>query len=291
MIVACIPAYNEERTIAKVVLKAQKYVDKVLVCDDGSTDLTAEIAERLGAIVLRHEKNKGKGAALRTLFGAALSIGADVIVTLDADGQHDPDEIPMLIEPILKNMADIVIGSRFLSSSKSVPLYRRLGNRLLNFLTGAVSKKRFTDTQSGFRAYSAESVKRITVTEEGIGVDSQILMDASKKDLRIVERGISVHYEKGTSTYNPIAHMSSVVVSIVNYAVRKRPLTMIGIPGLLLTAFGAWLVLEVIKTFFETSALAIGTMLIGITCSLIGIFMLFSALILFAISSALKSKE
>jgi len=125
-IVACIPAYNEGLTIAKVILKARKHVDKVIVCDDGSTDMTAEIAEALGAEVIRHKRNMGYGAAIGSLFRRAREIGADVMVTLDADGQHDPDYIPRLIKPIIKGEADIVIGSRFLGGDVEVPTYRRM---------------------------------------------------------------------------------------------------------------------------------------------------------------------
>ncbi|HID17259.1 TPA: glycosyltransferase family 2 protein, partial [Candidatus Bathyarchaeota archaeon] len=129
-IIACIPAYNEEETIAKVVIQAQKNVDKVIVCDDGSNDLTGVIAEGLGAEVLRHERNLGKGAALRSLFRRAEELGADVTVTLDGDGQHDPADIPRLVEPILRGEADVVVGSRYFGgepAGEGMPRYRRFG--------------------------------------------------------------------------------------------------------------------------------------------------------------------
>ena len=127
LIVAAIPAFNVEKTIARLVLETQKFVDVVLVCDDGSTDCTAEIAERMGADVIRHERNLGYGAAIKTLFSMARELNADVLVTLDGDGQHDPREIPRLIEPVLENNADIVLGSRFLGDKEKdneVPRYR-----------------------------------------------------------------------------------------------------------------------------------------------------------------------
>ena len=113
LVVVGIPAYNEEKTIARVVLEAQKYADVVVVCDDGSADLTKQIAERLGADVVRHEQNSGYGAAIQTLFKRAKELRADVLVTLDGDGQHDPEEIPQLITPILTGNAEVVLGSRF----------------------------------------------------------------------------------------------------------------------------------------------------------------------------------
>ena len=117
VVVAAIPAYNEEKTIARVVLQAQRHVDSVLVCDDGSEDLTTEIAERLGATVMRHERNLGKGAALKSLFEMALEVNADVVVTLDADGKHNPSEIPLFISQVLDGDADIVLGSRYTTSN------------------------------------------------------------------------------------------------------------------------------------------------------------------------------
>ena len=125
--IACIPAFNEEGRIASVIVRARRRVDAVVVCDDGSGDLTGEIAEGLGAVVVRHGRNLGKGAALRSAFLRARELGADVVVMLDADGQHDPEEIPGLVEPILKGAADMVVGSRYAEGSKTdAPLYRAI---------------------------------------------------------------------------------------------------------------------------------------------------------------------
>ena len=121
MIVACIPAYNEEKTIAKIVIGARKYVHQVIVGDDGSDDMTAEIAESLGAIVVRHGDNLGKGAILRSLFEASLKAGATVVVTLDADGQHDPRDIPIVVRPVLDGKADLSIGARFSAETVARP--------------------------------------------------------------------------------------------------------------------------------------------------------------------------
>jgi len=181
LIVAAIPAFNEERTIAKLVLEAQKHVDVVLVCDDGSTDSTAEIAERMGADVIRHDRNLGYGAALKTLFGVARELDADVLVTLDGDGQHDPCEIPSLVEPVLEDKADVVLGSRFLNSKENgVPRYRRWGIRLISKLTGAASNHTFLDAQSGFRVYGRKALIGLDLVENGMGSSVEILMKAKK---------------------------------------------------------------------------------------------------------------
>ena len=131
-VVVMIPAYNEEKTIAKVVLLAQKQVDMVVVCDDGSKDLTADIAERLGVTVIRHDKNSGYGAAIQSLFRKAMEMNADVMVTLDADGQHDPREIPQLTEPILDDKADVALGSRFLGKKSDAPGINRKAPSFFN---------------------------------------------------------------------------------------------------------------------------------------------------------------
>ncbi len=153
VIVACIPAKDEERMIASVVLRAAKHSDKVLVCDDGSRDLTGAISERMAALVLRHERSKGYGSALRTLFEKALALGGDYIVLLDGDGQHNPDDIPRLVQPLKEGMADLVIGSRFKGGGKEVPRIRRWGIETITGLSPAVSGVKVSDAQSGFRAF------------------------------------------------------------------------------------------------------------------------------------------
>jgi len=155
-VVAVIPAFNEERTIGKVVLLARRYVDRVVVCDDGSMDLTAVIAEGLGATVIRHDRNMGKGAALRTSLEYLKQLNPDVVVTLDGDGQHDPDGIPGLVEPIIEGKADLVVGSRYVEGSETdAPFYRRFGLKLVNLVSRRSGKGVVGDTQSGFRTYCA----------------------------------------------------------------------------------------------------------------------------------------
>ena len=286
MIVAAIPAFNEEETIARVVIGSGRHVDKVLVCDDGSSDMTGEIAERLGAEVVRHERNLGKGAAVRSLFDFAKRLGADVVVTIDADGQHDPDEIPKLVEPILSGKADIVIGSRSLKEGE-MPRYRRIGRAALDRATVAAGHVKVADTQSGFRAYSKDTVSCLEVTEFGIGVDSEILMKA--EGLRLAEVPIGCKYRgiKG-STYNPITHALSVFGTIVTLVCERNPMTFLGLPGLVLVFVGLYGWIWVINRYAEVQTLATGTALISTILLLIGIFAIFAGLILFAISGLVK---
>lgn len=282
-IIAAIPAYNEEYTIGKIVLLSQRYVDKVLVCDDGSQDLTGEIAERLGAIVIRHKKNLGKGAALRSLFKKALELGADIIVTLDADNQHDPNDIPKLINPILNGEADIVNGSRFLEvSNDEIPLHRKLGNRFLSKLTNTVGNVSITDTQSGFRAYSRKALERIEISTDGIGVDTEIILKA--KGLRIKEVPITCRYKGIRVKRNPFRHGVEVLATIINYVAERRPLLIVGVPGLFVFAGGCFTLFYVIYKYFQIRQLALGTMLLAITSIIVGAFAMFTALILYTIS-------
>jgi len=286
LIVAAIPAFNEEATIARVVIGSGRHVDKVLVCDDGSSDMTGEIAGRLGAEVVRHDRNLGYGAAIRSLFDFAKRLGADVVVTLDADGQHDPDEIPKLVEPILSGKADIVIGSRSLAEGE-MPRYRRIGRRALDQATVAAGHVKVADTQSGFRAYSKNAVESLEVTEFGMGVGSEILMKA--EGLRLAEVPVGCKYKgvKG-SAYNPITHALSVLGTIVTLVGERHPMTFLGLPGLVLLCVGLYGWIWVINRYAEVQTLPTGTALISTILLLIGIFAVFAGLILFTISGLVK---
>ena len=249
-IVVGVPAFNEEHTIARVVLEAQKFASKVVVCDDGSTDYTAKIAESLGADVVRHEKNCGYGASIKSLFMYAHDLNADIFVTLDADGQHEPNEIPLVIKPIAEGAADVVIGSRFVdkNGTAEMPLYRQLGAKLITKIVNGSAKNGVTDSQSGFRAYSHLALDRLNFFEDGMGASVEILLKASKQDLRIVEVPSSCKYNTGngdTSTENPVTHGMGVVFSLIRLIVEERPLLFLGVPSLLFllagVGFGVWM--------------------------------------------------
>jgi len=291
MRVACIPAYNEERTIARVVIGAQKQVDRVIVCDDGSSDMTGIIAEKLGAKVIRHERNMGKGEALRSLFLSSQEVGADIMVTIDGDGQHDPEEIPELLDALSKEAAAVVIGNRFLGSVGSVPSHRRLGNRVLN----AVTASGISDTQSGFRAYNRVAIDSLIPAEMGMGVDSEILMEAVRKGLKVVEVPISVKYGTGkTSTHNPIFHALDVVMSAVKITSIRHPLIFFGVPGLTLVTVGLFYAYRAIVLLIEQQTITNITMtyeLIGFAVTLVGLLTFFTGIILFTLSTLVRKNE
>ena len=288
-IIACIPAYNEEKTIAKVVLKTKKYVDKVIVCDDGSTDMTAEIAEAISAKVIRHERNKGYGAALASLFKAAREENASAMIILDADLQHNPDDIPKLLSPIIKGEADIVIGSRFLNGKKELPRYRSLGIKVITKITQRVSYKDITDAQSGFRAYSRTAINSITPSEMGMGASTEILLKAKEHGLRIKEVPIEIKYNVDKpSTHNPVLHGLEVVLSTVKQLSMKRPLVFYGLPGIttLLVALFFWI--WTLQIFTSTRQVITNIALIAIGGTIIGLILLTTAIILWVLISVVR---
>jgi glycosyltransferase involved in cell wall biosynthesis len=223
-IVAGIPAYNEEKTIAEVVLKAGCHVGKVLVCDDGSKDRTRVVARENGADVLEHEKNMGYGATMQTLFGKARELDADVLVVFDGDGQHDPDEIPELVKPVLEGRADIVIGSRFINGARmNVPLYRRMGILLITLLTKIFSGYAISDAQSGFRTFNRKALEELKISEDGWGSSVEVFFRARDVGLRILEVPVDCDYEGYPKALkcDPLRQGISIVASIFNYAIHK----------------------------------------------------------------------
>lgn len=288
-IVVGIPAFNEEKTIAKVVLETQKFASDVIVCDDGSTDFTAEIAEHLGAQVVRHKTNEGYGASIKSLFVRAHELNADIFVTLDADGQHEPAEIPCVVDPIFQGTADIVIGSRFVdkNGTAEMPLYRQVGAKLITKMVNGSAKNGVTDAQSGFRAYSHQALDHLDFSEAGMGASVEILLKASKQNLRIVEVPSTCKYNNGevkTSTEHPVTHGIGVVWSLVRLVVEERPLLMLGIPSLFFLTAGIGFGLWMLQVYAAQHAIETNIALASIAFILVGFFMLSTSITLYAIA-------
>ena len=278
-VIAAIPCFNEERFIGSVVLKARKYADKVLVIDDGSADASAEVARDAGAIVYRHECNKGYGAAIRTALQKGKEQKADILVVIDGDGQHDPREIPRLLKPILDGQADVVVGSRFLGESQKGPFYRRLGQRALTALTNLGSGQKLSDSQSGFRAYSSEALKVLNLTESGMSVSSEIQFAISKSGLKVAEVPIAVSY-MDKAKRNPLGHGMSVFSRVLVLISLRQPLVLFGVPGIMLLSGGLALGARVLNIYSKTSQFAIGNALGAVLLCMAGILALFAALML-----------
>jgi glycosyltransferase involved in cell wall biosynthesis len=287
-IVVGIPAFNEEKTIAKVVLKAQKFADRVVVCDDGSTDLTLDIARRMGAEVVRHERNLGYGAAIQSLFARARELDADALVTLDGDGQHDPDEIPGVVKPIVEGAADVVIGSRFADkdAARVMRWYRKVGIRLITKLANNASEYDIKDAQSGFRAYNRRSLEKLDVSENGMGASVELLLNANKHGLKIQEVPTTCNYghHSETSTHNPVKHGFSVITSMFRLVVEDRPLLLLGLPGLVSSIMGVVFGIWMVQIYAVEHRIVTNIALASIAFVLVGFFCLSTAITLYAIS-------
>jgi len=289
-IIACIPAYNEEKTIAKVILKAKKYVDKVIVCDDGSTDMTAEIAQALGAELIKHERNTGYGAAIGSLFRRAREYNPDIIITLDGDGQHNPDDIPKLIEPIVKGEADIVIGSRFLTKEDETPTYRKTGIKIINMITRTKNNK-LTDTQSGYRAYSKRAIQLIQPAEMGMGVSTEILLKAEHNNLKIKEEPVKIQYKvEKPSTINPAIHALDVILTTIKQQSIRHPLIFYGIPGIISLLIALTTALMLIHLFNINRYFSLPLALIATGLGITGTILCSTAIIIWILVSLIRER-
>lgn len=280
------PAYNEERSIAKMILGCMKYVDRVVVIDDGSSDSTSEIAEALGAYVVRHENNGGYGAALRSCFETARELDADTMVIIDSDGQHDPAEIPNLLEPI-KRGVDLVIGSRFCNGNgQNIPAYRKLGMKVLDTATNAAGGINVTDSQSGFRAYGRRAIDEMRVEEGGMAAGSEILLQAKDNNLTVEEVEIHCSYDvERASTENPVSHGVRVLVNLLHDIELRRPLYYFTVPGAVMAVIGVFMGLDFLRIFYHGGGLSFGPTLLMILLTLVGSFMAFTGIILHSLSN------
>ena len=287
-----IPAYNEEKNIAGIISKLKKYTDSIIVCDDGSSDLTGDISEQLGAIVIKHSKNRGYGAAINSLFLKAKELESDVFLTLDADGQHRVEDIPIVTDPIIKNEVDLVIGSRFLDTkSEEMPNYRKVGIKIITKITNLSIKEKLTDSQSGFRAYSRKALQEITPTDDGMGVSTEILIKASNLELKVAEVPIKVNYNGDTSTHDPVSHGTSVILSTIKFTSIHNPLKFYGIPAIIFLIIGLSFVAWTVQIYTESQQIITNVSLIGIGCVVIGTVLLMTAVILFSIVTVVNDKK
>ncbi len=289
-----IPCYNEEIAIGSMVLRASQYADEVVVIDDGSNDKTGEVARLAGAHVLVHDENLGKGAALRSIFEYATRSGADIIVIIDGDGQHNPDDIPKLIKPIVLDEADVVNGSRYLKGArKDTPRYRRFGQVFLDRVThwGLSDNLTITDTQSGFRAFSMKSAPFFTFRSDELAIDSEMLMDAAKAQLRIKEVGVEVRYDVGRSSKNPVSHGAQVLMGVVRNIEFQKPLLVFAVPGAILVVLGLAVGLYVVRIFLRWNKVVYGPTMLMILLTVIGVLMLITGILLHSLSSLSVSAD
>ena len=287
-----IPAYNEEKNISEIIKNLQKITNKIIVCDDGSSDSTATIAKEMGALVIKHETNLGYGAAIRSIFLKAREEKSEFLITLDSDGQHRIEDISTVLDPLKTGKADIVIGSRFLNNDgKNVPSYRKAGIKILTKLANTSLEKNITDSQSGFRGYGKNVIENITPSESGMGVSNEILIKASKKGLKIVEVPIIILYDGDTSTHNPISHGSSVLISTLKFISMEHPLKFYGIPGFVFLLIGLGFLIFTINLFTETRQILLSSAIIGVGSTIFGIILIQSSILLYAMVKLMRNKK
>ena len=277
-IIVGMPAYNEEKYIGSVVLQARRYADEVVVVDDGSSDRTSKVAELAGASVIRHGENKGYGATIQSILAQARERNADILVLLDADSQHDPEEISSLTKAITEGY-DLAIGSRKLRR-RDIPAYRKIGQKVISYFTRILSRSKLSDTESGFRAFSRQAIAVLEPKEKGMAISAETVSEATAKGLRIAEVPISAIYTKDGSTLNPVRHGFGVLNRIMVMISERRPLLFFGIGGGILIALGIFAGVVVLQKLFTFQDLHTGTALISMLLITIGILSIFTGIIL-----------
>ncbi|WP_299263322.1 glycosyltransferase family 2 protein [Halorientalis sp.] len=286
-VIVGIPTYNEEVGIGSVVLRADDYADEVIVVDDGSSDETVSVARNAGATVVEHETNDGKGAAVQTLFQYVAPTEFDTLVLLDGDGQHVPEDIPDVTEPVIDGGADLVVGSRYLENGDDeTPRLRRFGQRVLDALTIGSSRVNVTDSQSGFRALSSTAVEELSLSATSFGVESEMISEAAEKGFDIEEQPIEVRYEGiDGQTQNPLRHGLTVVVFLLQLVRDRHPMLFFGLPGLALTAVGAWYGVDAITVYQRTGQFYPAKVLVSGFATILGTLGIFIGLVLNRISN------
>jgi len=277
-VVAAIPAFNEEQYIGTVVLKTRQYVDETIVVDDGSTDQTAKVARLAGAIVVQHKQNEGYGSSIKTILAEARKNGVNILVLLDGDSQHNPDEIPELIKPISEGF-DLVIGSRE-QQKNDIPGYRRVGQRVIARFSRLLSGKDPSDSESGFRVFSKKAIDLQDLKEDGMAISAETISKATENGLKITVRPISVRYTEDSSTLNPAAHGLGVLGRIIAMISERRPLFFFGLGGATLVMLGVLAGIKAFGIVIGGGGAITGYALVSVLLLVIGFFSVFTGIIL-----------
>jgi len=288
-----IPAYNEEQNIGWLVAAAKVSADLVVVANDASTDNTAKNAEDEGAIVVTHKINKGYGGACLTLFQMAQKYQPDIFITMDADGQHDPDDIPRFIQKMVEGY-DVVIGSRFLGSNKceKIPLYRKFGIMTIDRATNIASKGAvcITDTLCGFRAFSKNAYLRITRLNPSMHGSFDMLVQLADAGMKFGEIPVVVRYDlESTSKDGPIHMGLELIWGVLQVIVTKRPLLFFGVPGVVILVIGAVLAVMALETVAKMGIWPTTLTLLAAMMLMTGMLLCTTSMILFAMSQMINT--
>jgi len=284
-VLICIPAYNEEKNIAKLIIDAKKYSDLIIVIDDGSTDYTSQIAEELGVILIQHEKNLGKGAALKTGFEYALAHSMEIVVTIDADGQHNPHDIPNLIKPIISGECDVVIGSR--SRETKMPSYRRIGYNFISFLNKKATKSKINDAQSGFRAYSKKSLSSLAQKSfQNYSAEFEQINSLLQDGFKIKEVPVELKYRglEKTSKKNFLTHGGELILASLFMIVARRPILYLSLPGAIFLILGFVFAFTTLFLFNDIRYFSIPMSILSASFLILGSMLIVSSMLIYIIT-------
>ena len=290
---AIIPCHNEEATVANVILKTKRFVTEVIVVDDGSSDETRKIAQEAGAVVLSHKHNRGKGAAIRTGFQYALKKNFDYIITIDGDGQHDPLEIPQLLHNVINNGHDISVGYR-VGQNTEMPMWRRVGKRVLDYTTSMGTGGFVTDSQCGFRAFNKKAIEQITpqLRGEAFSIESEQLIKAHESGLKVTNTNVTCKYKDlQTSTKNPATHGLSVLGYVIWVVAERRPLLLISVPGFIAVVLGLMLGLYTLHYGTQSTVLFLSYLLLVSILLILGAVAVFVGLLLHVVPRILTRQR
>ena len=287
-----LPAFNEAKNIASIITQLKKKYKLIIVCDDGSSDLTAAISEEMGAVVVKHKKNLGYGGAIRSLFLKAKELDCDILVTFDSDGQHKISDIENVIKPIQNKETNIVIGSRFLGNVEgTLPTYRKLGIKAITNLVNSNTGNKITDSQSGFRGYDKKTLEKIIPSESGMGVSTEILIKANAQELKIIEVPITILYQKEISSQQTLSHGTSVILSTMKFISIEHPLKFYGVPGILFLTIGLFFIIWTVQEFSIGGSIITNISIIGIGSTILGSILTMTSIILYSVVSVVREKR
>jgi glycosyltransferase involved in cell wall biosynthesis len=290
---AIIPCYNEETTIRRVINKTKDYVDEVLVIDDGSCDNTSKIAKDAGARVITNRINRGKSAGIRMGFKYALERKFDFVVTLDGDGQHNPKEIPVLLNDVKNNGHDITLGTRW-GDTTEMPLWRKFGKRVLDYITGLGNGGHITDSQCGFRAFNRKAIENLVPKLNGYGftIESEQLIRAHETGLKFTNKRISCYYKDlNTSTKTPTSHALSVLRYVICNIAKRKSFLKISLPGFIFILIGLLIGIQTLILLTQTNLVNIGYAILVTLFLAIGTIAVFTGMFLEIVPALFKNNR